>query len=177
MTFGRPTMLQDAANIPIPLTIDDEFLRSDGEEGLQPMDVPSRLGLFVSSCKLFEHLAEILRTFYTANPEPDDLIEIVLRLNRRLDSFAKSVPDYLQTSEVSPLVVSEKNSCVSLQQQVLYCRYFYPVENMSIAHFHLGFFMCDYSCYGRFYSPRPVIVIHNRQMLARWTPNHRWIDI
>jgi len=123
MTFGRPTMLQDAGKVPIPMLIDDEFLRDDGEEGHQPTDVPSRLGLFVSSCTLFEHLAEILRTFYTASSEPDDLVEIVLRLNRRLDSFAKSVPDYLQTSEVSPLVVSEKNNCVSLQQQVLYCRY------------------------------------------------------
>lgn len=119
-------MLQDAGNIPIPLSIDDEFLRDDGEEGLQPVDIPSRLGLFVSSCKLFEHLAEILRTFYTANSEPDDLVEIVLRLNRRLDNFATSIPDYLQTSEVSPLDVSEKNNCVHLQQQVLYCRYFYP---------------------------------------------------
>lgn len=126
MTFGRPTMLPDAGKVPIPLVIDDEYLRDDSEDGIQPASVPSRLGLFTSSCKLFEYLGEILKAFYVGESEPQDMIEKALRFNGRLDEFANSVPSYLQMSQVSRMVISEKNSCVSLQQQVLYCRYAPP---------------------------------------------------
>lgn len=119
-------MLPDAGKVPIPLVIDDEYLRDDSEDGIQPAGVPSHLGLFTSSCKLFEYLGEILKAFYVGESEPQDMIEKALRFNGRLDEFANSVPSYLQMSQVSRMVISEKNSCVSLQQQVLYCRYAPP---------------------------------------------------
>jgi Fungal specific transcription factor domain len=134
MTFGRPTMLSNSWSVPIPLLIDDEYL-SVQEEGNQPPNVPSRLGLFVSSCKLFEILHEILISFYAGDPGTGDfkqtesntvardMIADVLRYNRSLAMFKDSIPDYLRTTGSSHIIISEQNSCVNLQQQVLYCRY------------------------------------------------------
>jgi hypothetical protein len=134
MTFGRPIMISRPGNVPVPSLIDDEYLSDNGEDGAQPADVPSRLGLFISSCKLFELLADILECFYVDNSETGiarnlesktrgkDMLADALDFNRRLDKFAESIPEYLQTSEISELLISEQNSCGSLQQQVLYCR-------------------------------------------------------
>lgn len=140
-------MLPDAGKVPIPLLIDDEYLRDGSEEGVQPTGVPSRLGLFTSSCKLFEYLGEILEAFYVGELEPQEMIEKALRFNGRLDEFAKSVPSYLQISQVSRMVISEKNSCVSLQQQVLYCRYTPPMFTVALHTHSLQVSVC------------PVIVI------------------
>ena len=135
MTFGRPTMLSKSRNVPVPSLIDDEYLCVQGE-GFQPPDVPSRLGLFVSSCKLFEILHEILSDFYAedsgiglpkqleSKPHAREIVVDILKFNRRLDEFIDSIPEYLRATGSSHVVVSEKNSCVNLQQQVLYCRYF-----------------------------------------------------
>jgi hypothetical protein len=127
-------MLTSSGNVPIPLLIDDEYL-SVQAVGVQPSEVPSRLGLFVSSCKLFEILHDILSNFYAESSgsglskqlesggDARHLLVDVLNYNRRLDKFNDSIPEYLRTSRTSQIVVSEKNSCVNLQQQVLYCRY------------------------------------------------------
>lgn len=128
-------MISRRWNVPIPLLIDDEYLRDDGSEGTQPTDVPSRMGVFVYSSKLFELLAEILESFYMDESgapltkpaeveRPDkDLIARTLEFNRRLEKFADSIPEYLRTAEISQIIVSDRNSYISLQQQVLYCRY------------------------------------------------------
>ena len=127
-------MLSNSWNVPVPLLVDDEYLSVQGE-GEQPPEIPSRLGLFVSSCRLFEILHEILLKFYAEDsgirnaqhPEPDayarEIIGDVLNYNRRLDMFRESIPAYLRTTGTSHITISEKNSCVHLQQQVLYCRY------------------------------------------------------
>lgn len=127
-------MLSNSWNVPVPLLVDDEYLSVHGE-GEQPPEVPSRLGLFVSSCKLFEILHEILLNFYAEDSgirnsqhlESDayaqEIIGDVLSFNRRLDVFRESIPQYLRTTRTSHITISEKNSCVNLQQQVLYCRY------------------------------------------------------
>lgn len=134
MTFGRPTMLSKSWSVPVPSLIDDEYLRVEGD-GVQPPDVPSRLGLFVSSCRLFELLDEILSSFYAedsgtglpkqleSESRAREMIVDVLNFNRRLDKFIDSIPEYLHTADSSRMITSESNSCRSLQQQVLYCRY------------------------------------------------------
>lgn len=136
MTFGRPTMLSKSWNVPVPLLIDDEYLRVEGD-GTQPPDIPSRLGLFVSSCRLFELLDEILSSFYAENSgtaipkqlesesRSREMIVDVLNFNRRLDKFIDSIPEYLHAAGNSRVIASEKNSCLSLQQQVLHCRYLF----------------------------------------------------
>ena len=120
-------MINKTYSTPIPSMIDDEHL-STMSEGSQPPGIPSRLGSFASSCKLFEILADILSSFYSgihdtdAEPSVPDMISEVLTYNRRLDSFIASIPEYLKTKHSPVVVVSEKNTCTNLQQQVLYCR-------------------------------------------------------
>lgn len=133
MTFGRPTMLSTSWDVPVPALIDDEYL-NNATEGFQPAGKPSVMGLFVSSCNLFELLEEILNSFYSGEPFPDlskqekasemakAFIAPVLQYNRRLDKFIDSVPEYLKLTEYGDGMKFSNNS-VNLQQQVLYCRY------------------------------------------------------
>ena len=133
MTFGRPTMISQSTNIPVPKLVDDEYLSSEGE-GIQPPDIPSRMGLFVSTCGLFDILGDVLSSIYvkdlgfttprgneTSTRFPE-MIADALQFNRRLDTFIGSIPEYLQTKDISRTTISEKNTCVHLQQQVLFCR-------------------------------------------------------
>jgi hypothetical protein len=99
MTFGRPSMIGRSTTVPIPALIDDEYL-SDRIEAKQPGGVNSRLGLFVSSCELFEILEEILDLFYrdggNGAKQADELVTPVLDFNRRLDKYVEvSVPSCL----------------------------------------------------------------------------------
>jgi hypothetical protein len=133
MTFGRPTMLSTSWDVPVPALIDDEYL-NNATEGFQPEGKPSVLGLFVSSCYLFELLEEILNSFYSGEPFPDlskqekasemakAFIAPVLQYNRRLDNFIDSVPNYLKLGHYGDTTKYNSNS-VALQQQVLYCRF------------------------------------------------------
>lgn len=132
MTFGRPTMLSSSWDVPVPALIDDEYL-NNATEGQQPEGKPSVMGLFVSSCNLFELLEEILNSFYSGEPFPDlskqekasemakQFIGPVLQYNRQLDKFIDSVPDYLKLTRYGDGTKFNSNS-VALQQQVLYCR-------------------------------------------------------
>ena len=133
MTFGRPTMLSSSWDVPVPALIDDEYL-NNGTEGQQPEGKPSVMGLFVSSCDLFQLLEEILNSFYSGEPFPDlskqdkasdmakAFIAPVLQYNRRLDEFIDSVPSYLKLGQYGEGAKFNSNS-VALQQQVLYSRY------------------------------------------------------
>lgn len=135
MTFGRPSMIDRSIEIPVPSLIDDEYLQEQGE-GTQLPGIPSRLGLFVSSCRLFELLEEILSLFYRDSSgsssqrqangatKPTELLAPVLDLNRRLDRFVEGVPEYLRISD-SDHASPSRDDHVHLQQQVLYCRFLY----------------------------------------------------
>jgi hypothetical protein len=142
MTFGRPTMLSTSWDVPVPALIDDEYL-NNATEGFQPEGKPSVLGLFVSSCYLFELLEEILNSFYSGEPFPDlskqekasemakAFIAPVLQYNRRLDSFIDSVPEYLKLGGDA---TKYNSNSVALQQQVLYCRYAFLQEDFPLLH-------------------------------------------
>ncbi|KAH7121718.1 fungal-specific transcription factor domain-containing protein [Dactylonectria macrodidyma] len=129
MTFGRPFMIGASYSTPIPSMIDDEHLQETGA-GIQPPDVPSRMGLFVSSCRLFEIVADILSSFYARNDDSklntgacvQEMFADVLDFNRRLDEFSASIPDYLKVSRNSRPIPSDNPGHINLQQQVLYCR-------------------------------------------------------
>lgn len=135
MTFGRPSMIGRATDVPIPDLIDDEYL-GDRSMGTQPANIYSRLGLFVSSCRLFDLLEEILELFYRDSTgvvshrqlngatRTAELLTPVLDLNRRLDQFVEGVPDYLQVP-ARPSAAATHDDHVHLQQQVLYCRFLY----------------------------------------------------
>ena len=124
MTFGRPVMIGESYNTQIPSMIDDEYLQEIGV-GTQPPDVSSRMGLFVSSCSLFEILADILSSFYAGKDDHKfksrtgihKMAADVLDFNRRLDEFSASIPSYLKTSQTSRFAFSDKHGHINLQQQ------------------------------------------------------------
>lgn len=126
-------MLATSRKVPIPLLIDDENLSAHGY-GKQPPNIPSRLGLFVSTCHLFEILHEILSNFYASDQnieaqklkDSDNHIGLMLadvsNYNRRLEKFHNAIPAYLNATRTPSNTGPEKHSCLNLQQQVLYCR-------------------------------------------------------
>ncbi|PVH74426.1 hypothetical protein DL98DRAFT_429464 [Cadophora sp. DSE1049] len=133
MTFGRPAMITRSWDIPIPLLIDDEFLQIDGD-GHQPSNIPSRMGLFVYSSKLYDILDKILITFYvepeTSKPISTDdslqkLLSNVLTFNRQLDGFHNSAPEYLRLPAKVAHSGIHMNSNIQLQAQILNCRFLY----------------------------------------------------
>lgn len=135
MTFGRQPLLPLSHKVPRPLPLDDEFLRSDGE-GAQPREVPSRMSMFVSSSILFDILYKVLCRLYfneayhshTQRQGLESTIVVmlpdILELNRELDQFSMSIPDYLRWQEdsVCPKAYSQIGH-VRLQQHVLQCRF------------------------------------------------------
>ncbi|SMR48120.1 unnamed protein product [Zymoseptoria tritici ST99CH_1E4] len=127
MTFGRPSIIGHSTSVPIPSMVDDEYL-SDRIEATQPKEALSRLGLFTSSCGLFEILDEILDLFYrdrggNSATQAAELVAPVLNFNRRLDKFAETVPEYLRVQGRESPPSTEDH--IQLQQQVLFCRYLY----------------------------------------------------
>jgi hypothetical protein len=50
-------MINRPNDVPLPLMVDDEHL-STSHDGEQPPHIPSRLGAFVFSCKLFDLLGK-----------------------------------------------------------------------------------------------------------------------
>lgn len=130
MTFGRPAMISTNWDVPFPSLIDDEYLRTEGE-GVQPQDIRSCLGLFSWSSRLFIILDDILTTFYTnhrrKNPiammgteaSVQEILSEVVTLDRRLEIFLDSIPEYLQfrTTEDRPGPRPSLN--VIIQRQVL----------------------------------------------------------
>lgn len=128
MTFGRPMMISKSCNVSLPLDIDDDYLLEDGE-GRQPPGVPSHMGLYICSTRLYDILADILSTFYAGSPENEETkgfsLEILLRtlkLNRRLDEFLETIPDYLRPRTDLTSAVMFRSESIQLQQQVLSCR-------------------------------------------------------
>ncbi|KAL1953765.1 hypothetical protein VTO42DRAFT_2296 [Malbranchea cinnamomea] len=131
MTFGRPTMVSKSWSVPLPCLVDDEHLEYEGE-GRQPPNKPSRIGLLVCSSRLFEILDEILSAFYSDGFGPGlnasetekqarGIASKVLPLNRRLETFIRSVPHYLRIDSEE----AAQDNCTRLQSQVLYCRFLY----------------------------------------------------
>jgi hypothetical protein len=132
MTFGRPPMIITPTDVPLPSMIDDEYL-SASTEGHQPPGKHSRLGAFVYSCKLFELLGLVLD--FLSSPilqstsqakvlaQIGDVLSRVRELNRKLDSFSESVPQYLRKSDQTSLHTTAHDNHTHLQQRVLHCRY------------------------------------------------------
>ena len=162
MTFGRPVMVHEAYTTPLPSMIDDEYLRTDGE-GSQPTNVSSRMGLCVQSCRLFEILADILSSFYTpkvrTGPQADfneqQMVSQVMSFSNRLDSFVESIPHYLKPASSPDMPAQPEH--LTLQQQVLYCRY----SSCSI----LSRSFTDYLrfLYTRLLSLRPLLLMATRK--------------
>lgn len=165
MTFGRPAMIDaKSCNTPLPSLIDDEYLSMD-VEALQPIHTPSRMGLLIYSCKLFDILADILESFYTININVmtgpmsyrENMIVQAVGFNSRLDQFLNDLPVYMKPVQGGN--ASAKNHYTNLQQQVLYCRqvsiFGRPLERRTLTH---GRYL-----YIRVLSLRPLILMLTKQ--------------
>lgn len=169
MTFGRPTMVTKNWDVPLPALIDDEYLLAEGQ-GQQPSHIPSRLALLISSSNLFSILDEILNFFYAEHLSKDldgkgeddshvrEMISKVLVLNRRLEEFADTVPDYIRGAISACRAPKEQNTSVQIQEQVLYCRYVarlgYSSETNGYCHSYL---------YTRVLLLRPLLLVATKR--------------
>lgn len=126
-------MITGPVSVPLPLTIDDEYLSSTGV-GHQPPHVVSYLSLFTSSCRLFDILIDVLQllsyddlsTSHPAQSNAAERLEDVtiqtLKLSRRLEDFLATTPPELKLLDSPPMPIQDQYSVLNLQQQVLYCR-------------------------------------------------------
>lgn len=133
-------MITNNWDVPLPSLIDDEYLRTDGV-GRQPPTISSRIGLLVSTSNLFGILDEILATLYSENlrnnlneilqddTRVQEMILGVLVLNRRLESFVDTVPEYLRDALTTNRVPRKQITSVQIQEQVLFCRYGYSIRD------------------------------------------------
>ncbi|KAH7477397.1 hypothetical protein FOMA001_g10491 [Fusarium oxysporum f. sp. matthiolae] len=123
------------SRVPLPITIDDEYLLEIGE-GTQPPGSSCRLGLFVYTIRLLEILDEVLKSFYAQdaqeqvmdidNQKKKPLLDLdeMLRLNSQLDVFLDGLPDYLTLQGTSTDSDVQQDN-ILLQPRILYCRFLY----------------------------------------------------
>ncbi|SCO78388.1 uncharacterized protein FRV6_02601 [Fusarium oxysporum] len=123
------------SRVPLPITIDDEYLLEIGE-GTQPPGSPCRLGMFVYTIRLLEILDEVLKSFYAQDAQEQVMdidnqtkmplldLDEMLRLNSQLDVFVDGLPDYLTLQGTSTDSDVQQDNTL-LQPRILYCRFLY----------------------------------------------------
>lgn len=103
MTFGRPTMVTHASNVPLP-SLTEEFNNADTVTSLED---PSRMGYFVQSIRLSTILEKILVQVYQpwrSKSRGDEInaknhqysnFDTIIDLDSELTRFESSVPSFL----------------------------------------------------------------------------------
>lgn len=113
MTMGRPLMVTyELEQGEVPLCVDDEYIR---DEAILPMNKPSQLGFFTQTIKLYNILADILKSVYI-NDEPDDNPQLLLNVFKyedRLNEFTANLPSHIQfSSDLQKMMPFERQSIV-----------------------------------------------------------------
>ncbi|KAF4171002.1 hypothetical protein CNMCM8694_003931 [Aspergillus lentulus] len=136
LTFGRPNMISGDSGVPLPLVIDDEYLKQDGE-GIQPSQSECSMRFFVFSIQLFEILDRIMSKIYryeSVNPSNEggedfwwsrDRLEDVLKLNNALDDWHDTLPNNLRLQCATEARADLRSHTAILQAKVLYSRFLY----------------------------------------------------
>ncbi|GIJ86504.1 hypothetical protein Asppvi_005393 [Aspergillus pseudoviridinutans] len=136
LTFGRPNMISGDSGVPLPLVIDDEYLKQDGE-GIQPSQSECSMRFFVFSIQLFEILDRIMSKIYryeSVNPSNEggedfwwsrDRLEDVLKLNNALDDWHDTLPNNLRLQCATEARADLRSDTAILQAKVLYSRFLY----------------------------------------------------
>ncbi|KAL1966635.1 hypothetical protein VTN77DRAFT_4046 [Rasamsonia byssochlamydoides] len=137
MTFGRPAMISkgSAQAVPLPATIDEEFMDSNSSEVRQPADRPSMMAFFSKSVELYEIMNDILLSLYM--PVSDDCAEdmygfyfsqeskegerTIFELDRALTKWSRSLPPHLRGSSAD----AAKNPIFYRQSIVIRARFLY----------------------------------------------------
>ena len=130
-TFGRPPMILESSDVPLPEMIDDEYLL-ENSQGVQPTNVSPQMGCFVYSSHLFDILHEILVEIYVkkkANPQEQNALcwsgeglQTIMTYHRALSKFQETLPAYLikDDNNMSPSSIAE--SGIALGSKILHSR-------------------------------------------------------
>lgn len=127
ITFGRPTAIPKNTPVPVPASVDDEYLLTTGE-GKQPDGIPSRLDFFVRALKFLD-IREKLQAFEICRPTKQGLktnmekdLSTVLELNMEIDRFCEELPPHLLQYEDNDAMRAQLQPCFGLQSRVLRAR-------------------------------------------------------
>lgn len=137
MTFGRPSMIPTNTRVPIPASIDDEYIPTPEDplnlDPSQPPGIPSRMCFFTQTLKLYDILGDILSVFYSSPRSPpfsdraraEEDYQAVLRFDRCLLNFQFELPDFLRFRYIDPETGSEipRDPVLLRQANVLHSRY------------------------------------------------------
>ncbi|KAG5418667.1 hypothetical protein I9W82_004195 [Candida metapsilosis] len=111
MTMGRPMMVSHVQG-EVPLCVDDEYIKDDA---ISPMKDPPRLGFFSQTIKLYDILADILKSVYS-NDQLDEnpkLLSNIFKFEDRLNEFTANLPSHLQfSSDLQKMMPFERQSIV-----------------------------------------------------------------
>lgn len=123
MTFGRPTMVTHASNVPLP-SLTEEF---DNTGTVTSCEAPSRMGYFLQSVRLSTILEKILVQVYqpwrtksrgdetNAEDHHCSNFDTIIDLDSELARFESSMPNFLSwTGEAG---ASEDASGILLMQR------------------------------------------------------------
>ncbi|KAK5659654.1 hypothetical protein OQA88_862 [Cercophora sp. LCS_1] len=137
--FGRPPMIyKQIIQVPLPLSIDDEFLSTTAKDAAQPEGIPSRIHVVMYSLKaapIVEDMRALVigpRSNHSAEgslgssepigPDPS----AVLRVDSRIDDYLDNFPEHLQAgTDLTSMNVSEEDKAIfKFQGQALRSRAF-----------------------------------------------------
>ena len=157
ITFGRPTAIPRDTPVPVPASIDDEYLSATGK-GQQPEGTPSRLEFFARVLKFLD-IRERLQAFEIYRPAKQGIainlekdLSTVLELNMEIDRFCEELPPHLLIDDNSD--TARVQSCFELQSRVLRARCVSGVRQLSL----MGLTCADRIMYTRLRILRPLII-------------------
>lgn len=126
-TFGRPLMVTQDFGVNYPVFTDDDCITDRAILSPTISAPPSIMLFFQHTIKLYDVLAEILKSFYDiCTPESNgsdprtDMLKTVLEIEGKLDDFRQRLPVHLQLD--NPLS-SSLDALRRRQKNVLLCRY------------------------------------------------------
>ena len=97
---GRPLCIpDDSHNRQLPSEVDDCFIDKDIIKQ-QPLEIPSKMSLFIYSTKLYKTLRQILQMLYRPTSTikeyfMDHFLECTMKAGEDLDRFAEDLPSHL----------------------------------------------------------------------------------
>ncbi|KAK6459482.1 putative transcriptional regulatory protein [Scheffersomyces xylosifermentans] len=94
MTLGRPMMVTEDSGMQLPLGVDDEYI---SDTSILPSSRPSGLNFFLETVKLYDILADILKSFYSIKePSFVNLYLSIFQFEERLHHFHENVPQHIK---------------------------------------------------------------------------------
>ncbi|RFU27492.1 hypothetical protein B7463_g8838, partial [Scytalidium lignicola] len=135
MTLGRPATTSYKSAVPLPRSIDDEYLVLGNSSCVQPEKTFARTTFFVQTLSLNKILSEVLSKVYNPWNEvvrsedgldersSNNMIGVIVELDAKLVEFEQDLPGTFRWDRVDPEHLRPE-SLVQLQRNVLAERFF-----------------------------------------------------